>query len=132
VNRDFRFGGSTLLRTDNDGATWHTVLTFRGGGDGGCTEPGDFDVQIGGLTMDDQGRLYLARNAYAPGAVLKDDTLITSGVAFSADQGATWSDLASQQSGRITDLELGPDRQSLFAATDQGLYRLALPLAGTK
>jgi len=49
---------------------------------------------------------------------------VTSGVMQSTNAGATWNDLGSQQLGCITDLALGPDGHSLFAATDDGLFRL--------
>ena len=38
----------------------------------------------------------------------------------------TWSDLGSQQMGDVKDMALGIDAQSLFLASDQGVFRLAL------
>ena len=125
VNRDYRFGGSTLLRSDDDGTSWQSVLAFRGGGSADCTETGELNVQIAGLAADDT-RLYVARNASRPGTFPRPETIVTSGVMVSTDDGATWNDLGSQQLGHMTDLALGPDRRWLFAATDQGLLRLEL------
>jgi len=99
VNRDSRFGGSTLLRTDDGGMSWQSVLAFRGGGGRFCSEPGDLNVQISGLAADDTGGLYVARNASRPGTFPTHDTILTSGVMVSTDDGASWNDLGSQQRG---------------------------------
>ena len=39
---------------------------------------------------------------------------------------ATWSDLGRQDIGAVSDLALGVDGRNLYAATDQGLWRLPL------
>ena len=133
VNRDFRFGGSTVLRSDDDGVTWQDVLAYRGGGGPDCTEPGDWNVQLAGLAYDpeDPDRLYVARVAYDPHADFSQPAefvyaVMASGITMTRDAGTTWTDLASQQMGRLTDLTFGPDRDALYAATDQGVWRLDL------
>jgi photosystem II stability/assembly factor-like uncharacterized protein len=133
VNRDFRFGGSTVLRSDDDGATWQDVLAYRGGGLPDCTEPGDWNVQLAGLAYDpeDPDRLYVARIAYDPRADFSQPAesvypVVASGITMTRDAGTTWTDLAGQQLGRLTDLALGSDHDALYAATDQGAWRLDL------
>lgn len=124
VNRAFGFGGSTVLRSEDDGSTWQEILAYRGGGSGQlpCTEAGDWNVRIAGLAYDSDNpdRLYVARIATDPHA----HSVISSGVTMTPNGGITWTDLASQQMGSIAALALGPDSASLYAATDQGVWRL--------
>jgi hypothetical protein len=50
IDRDVRFGGATVFHSDDDGATWHQVLAFQGGGTPGYhCEPGDWSVRIKGM-----------------------------------------------------------------------------------
>ena len=133
VNRDFRFGGSTVLRSDDDGATWQGVLVYRGDGQADCTQPGDWNVQLAGLAYDpgDSDRLYVARIAYDPHADFSQPAesvyaVVTSGITMTRDAGTTWTDLAGQQMGRLIDLAMGSDHDALYAATDQGVWRLDL------
>jgi photosystem II stability/assembly factor-like uncharacterized protein len=55
-NRDARLGGSALLRSDDDAATWTEVLAFHGGGTPGYRPPEDPpeapNTRIGGLAVD--------------------------------------------------------------------------------
>jgi hypothetical protein len=90
----------------------------------------------GGLVSDsaDPDRLYVARVAYDPHADVSQTapnlyTVMTSVISMTRDAGITWTDLASQQMGLITHLALGPDRNSLFTATNQGVWRLDLSQA---
>ena len=117
VQNDFRSGGSSVFRTDNDGASWSEVLAYQGGGT--IQQPGQTpgpNVQIGGLTFDPTApeRVYVG---------LREGG---SGVQASADAGQSWAPLGQQELGPINDLALGIDARNLYAATDQGLWRLAL------
>jgi hypothetical protein len=47
-------------------------------------------------------------------------------VTASFDAGRSWSPLGRQDLGTLYDLALGIDGQNLYAATDQGVWRLAL------
>ncbi len=124
AQRDFREGGSSLFRSDDDAASWAEVLAFRGGGS--YREPDAPNVRIGGLAYDpDQpDRVYVALNRTLGSA--SDQTWLGSLALVSADGGASWSDLAEQDLGRVADLALGIDGQNLYAATDRGLRRLRL------
>jgi photosystem II stability/assembly factor-like uncharacterized protein len=124
INRDQRFGGSFLLRSDDDGGSWYTVLDHVGGG----SEDPDksrFSVTIRAIAYDpaNPASVYVARNGAYPGF---PPTPVTSGVTVSNDGGQTWSDLGNQQMGSIADLVLGLDGQYLFLASDRGVARLAM------
>ena len=131
VNRDQRVGGSSVVRSDDDGATWSEVLAYRGGGSsgpGGATPPGEDpsapNVRLGGLVYDPArpDRVYVGRQvfrgrtAFAPA--------VGGAVAASPDGGQTWADLGRQDLGAVRGLALGGGW--LFAATDRGLWRLWL------
>lgn len=124
VNADGRLGGSTLLRTDDDGATWVDILEFRGGGtqDPNASSGDVWDVQIHGLAYDisQTDTVYVARTATS--ATTDWTVPITSGVAVSTDVGQTWSDSGSQQLGTITDLAFTGDGSHLLLASDEGLF----------
>jgi hypothetical protein len=51
------------------------------------------------------------------------------GVLASSDGGASWASLGRDLSG-INDLVLSPENQTLYAATEQGLWRLDLAASG--
>jgi photosystem II stability/assembly factor-like uncharacterized protein len=89
-----------LYRSDDDGGTWTPVFT----------QPG---ATVGGL-------------AYDPAAPDRVFLALGSGVKASPDGGATWTDLGRQDLGEINALVLGIDAGNLYAATDQGLWRLHL------
>lgn len=124
INRDQRLGGSVLLRSDDDGSSWDTVLDFQGGGTFD-TDQSTFSVTIDALAYDpaNPDRVYVARAGAFPGF---PPTPVTSGITVSTDAGQTWSDLGNQQLGTIADLALGVDARYLFVATDQGVARLEL------
>jgi len=113
-----------LLRSDDDGASWDTVLDFQGGGTFNQDQTA-FSVQIAGLADDPNNpdAVYVARNGAYPGF---PPTPVTNGVTQSSDGGQTWNDLGNQQEGTIADLALGIDGQYLFLATDHGGARLPL------
>jgi photosystem II stability/assembly factor-like uncharacterized protein len=95
-------GGGRLYRSDDDGATWSEILAITSG------------PSIGGLAYDPDtpDRIYAG--------------LRSGEVRTSADAGATWSTLGRTGLGQIEDLARGLDGQYLFAATDQGVWRLPL------
>ena len=139
VNRDRRLGGSTLFRSDDDGATWTAVLAYRGGGSSGYTQstlaqpeddPNAPNVWLGGLAYDptNPDQVYVGRRSY-PGYF---DAADGGGVVASSDGGETWADLGSQDIGAVSDLALGIDGQNLYAATEHGLWRLKLVSANVR
>ena len=124
INRDQRLGGSVLLRTDDDGGSFDTVLDHQGGGTFD-PERTTFSVSIAAVAYvaSNPDTVYVARNGAFPGF---PPTLVTSGIIVSADGGQSWNDLGSQQVGTIADLALGIDGRFLFLATDRGVSRLTL------
>jgi photosystem II stability/assembly factor-like uncharacterized protein len=124
INRDQRFGGSLLLRSDDDGRSWYAVLDHVGGGTED-TDKSKFSVTIRAIAYDpaNPATVYVARNGALTGF---PPMPVTSGVAVSSDGGQTWNDLGSQQLGSIADLALGVDGQYLFLASDRGVARLAV------
>jgi photosystem II stability/assembly factor-like uncharacterized protein len=101
----FSSAGGWIYRTDDDGATWVEVLDAQSGS------------HVGGLAYDPStpDRVYAG--------------LSTGGVKTTSDGGVTWLDLGRQDLGRINDLALGIDAINIYAATDNGLWRLRLPSA---
>jgi Sortilin, neurotensin receptor 3, len=124
INRDQRFGGSSLLRSDDDGASWDLLLNHVGGGSND-PDTSNWSVTIAAIAYDasNPDNIYVARNSFAPGF---PPTLVTSGLTASTDGGQTWNDVGAQQMGTIADLALGIDARYLFLASDRGVSRLAL------
>jgi photosystem II stability/assembly factor-like uncharacterized protein len=124
VRHNWFVGGSALLRSDDDGATWSETLGFRGGGS--QRDPDGTDVRIGGLAYAPWApdRVYLALDDYR-GPVYAPN-LTGSRVAASTDGGSGWVDLGRPDLGRLQDLALGIDGRNLYAASDRGLWRLRL------
>jgi photosystem II stability/assembly factor-like uncharacterized protein len=124
INRDQRFGGSSLVRRDDDGGSWDMVLNHVGGG---STDPdkSNWTVTIAAIAYDPSNpdHVYVARNGSLFG---HPPTLVTSGLTASNDGGQTWNDIGSQQIGTISDLALGIDGRYLFLASDRGVSRMAL------
>ena len=122
ANKDFRSGGSLLLGSVDDGVTWTTLLEHNGGGTmQGAKTP---STTITGLTYDPAApqRVFLAQQE-------KTGTQPGSGahtVIASSDGGAGWSALGSRPLARVNELVLGIDGQYLFAATEQGVHRIAV------
>src|SRR5262245_44200141 len=104
ANRDARVGGSDLVRSDDDGATWTSVLAYSGG---------DPNITLGGLAYDPAN----------PDRVYVGLTTDGSGVLTSPDGGSTWCSLGQQPIGAVRDLALGVDGQNLYAATESGVWR---------
>ena len=108
------------MRTDDDGASWTSILTYRGGGSPGFAGPDNDptapNVTLGGLAYDPSNpdRVYIG---------LTGDG---SGVLTTPDGGATWCTLGQQPIGPVRDLALGIDGRNLYAATDDGVWRFEL------
>jgi hypothetical protein len=117
ANRDGRLGGSDLVRSDDDGATWTSILTYRGGGSTGFAGPDNDpslpNITLGGLTYDPSN----------PDRVYVGLTGDGSGVVTTPDGGATWCSLGLEPIGPVRDLVLGIDGRNLYAATDTGVWR---------
>jgi hypothetical protein len=120
ANRDSRTGGSSLFRSDDDGGSWTEVLAHHDG----TPRPQPTNAQIAALAYDPArpDRVYVGVNEFAGQSANR--VLATSRVRASADGGATWSDLGQRELGTISDLALGIDGQSLYAASDRGVWRL--------
>jgi hypothetical protein len=126
ANRDARLGGSGVSRSDDDGVTWAGVLAFRGGGTPGYRQPDDDpdapNVRLGGLVVDpgDAERVYVGQLSYTQ---YPPQDPVAGGVLASLDGGTSWTPLG-QDLGGVNDLLLGGDGQALYAATNQGVWRI--------
>ncbi|MCC7369549.1 MAG: hypothetical protein IT306_14065 [Chloroflexi bacterium] len=122
ANKDQRSGGSLLLTSPDDGASWTTVLEYSGGGMmQGAKTP---SVTMTALSYDPSapGRVFLAeqeKTRSAPGG----DAYRVSG---SVNGGVDWTLLGGPLAGRVNGLALGIDGRFLFAATEAGVQRLAI------
>jgi photosystem II stability/assembly factor-like uncharacterized protein len=114
ANRDQRAGGATLYASVDDGITWTEALAFEGGGT--AAQSGAPNIQLGGLAYD----------PLAPDRVYIGLAGDGRGVRSSADGGSSWLGLGREELGAIHALALGVDRSNLYAATDQGLWRVRL------
>ena len=120
ANRDARLGGSDLVRSDDDGASWASILAYRGGGSPGFAgpdnDPSAPNITLGGLTYDPSN----------PDRVFVGLAGDGSGAMFSPNGGTTWCSVGQQPIGAVRDLALGVDRANLYAATDSGVWRFQL------
>jgi photosystem II stability/assembly factor-like uncharacterized protein len=136
--RDLRLGGgSSLFRTDDDGATWVDLFSYRGGQTldqpnappatipGQGYDPNAPQVRIGGLAFDpaNPDRIFVGLNEILPS---QQPTRTASRVLVSTDAGASWTALGNRDIGLVMDLASGTDGRNLYAATDQGVWRLSL------
>jgi hypothetical protein len=123
-----RIRHSKVVRTDDNGASWTTVYEAEGGSpDSGKAKPVDF---VNELTYDPKrpDHVYAALSHYdavEPG--LREHKLAGHAVRMSRDGGATWSELGAPDAPSVTRLAVGVDGRYLFAATEKGVYRIALP-----
>lgn len=121
-NNDYRAGGSVLVTSGDDGATWTPILTNTGGGTmSGANDP---STVISGLTYDPAapGRVFVALERKR----VNLQTVEASGVTSTTDGGQTWTPLGQQDLPSVHQLGLGIDGRFLFAATQAGAYRMAL------
>jgi hypothetical protein len=134
VNRDSRIVGSLLVRTDDDGATSKVLLDLRGpppppGGSttfAACmTDPdGSADTRIQGLAYDpaQPDHVFVGFSGIPSiGSPAADSSVLAS-----LDGGTSWASVGCQSIGPVNDLALGIDGRNLYAATDTGVWRLAL------
>jgi hypothetical protein len=139
AHRDPRLlGGGSLFRSDDEGTTWNEVLAFRIGqtlaeptAPLACTPGLGCDqqaptVRLDGLTYDPSApeHLFVGLNEYNSSGYQRARNI--SQVLASADGGSTWAALGPTDPGEIHDLALGIDGTNLYAATDRGVWRLAL------
>jgi len=100
---------SRLLRSDDDGGGWTSVLEYTGP-PGSQAIPAILSVAYA-APMPDRVYVGVSHNI---------------GVRASVDGGTTWSELGLRDQGNINALALGIDGRNLYAATDHGLWRLPL------
>ena len=116
MNKDLRGGGSSVVRSDDDGATWTKVLDYAGGG--GMTGGGP-NVGITGLSVDPtNGDRLLVGLSANPGTWAMPPLL-----RLSLDGGTTWTDATSPGVTKVNDVAFGIDGRLMFAATDTGVWR---------
>lgn len=120
VNKDYRGGGSLLARSDDDGASWRTLLEYTGGG--GMSGGGP-DVSLTGLALDptNSDRLLVGLNATL------NDRPFSSTLRLSLDGGSTWADASPEGIGKLADVAFGVDGRLLFTAGETGVWRAAMP-----
>jgi photosystem II stability/assembly factor-like uncharacterized protein len=121
---------SSLLRTDDGGNTWQEVLPLPGNWSHGVRD------DQGNLVLDDQGHavsvpLHVVRIhalTYDPAQpdrvyLARDEA---SQIQASTDGGLTWTDAGQREFSAVNDLTVGIDGRNLYAATDEGVWRLGL------
>jgi photosystem II stability/assembly factor-like uncharacterized protein len=122
ANKDHRSGGSLLQTSADDGATWTTLQEHTGGG----TMQGEKDpsTTLTGLAYDPAApqRVFVAQQT-RPAKGQGDNTHAVNG---SGDGGTSWMPLGSRQLTAVNDLALGIDGRYLFAATAEGVLRIAV------
>jgi photosystem II stability/assembly factor-like uncharacterized protein len=128
AQRDFRFGGSAVLRSDDDAATWKEMLTYWGGGSDPQrqTSPDAPLMVLGGLAYDSAqpDHVYVAINESR--GWFSQRSWLGSWLQASRDGGASWTVLDDKDIGAVSDLALSVDGTTLYAATDQGVFRMHL------
>jgi hypothetical protein len=122
ANRDVRVGGAAVLASPDDARSWTQVLNFPVYGQAAGA---DSNVALGGLAYDPShpDTVYVAVNHFEARSHTRPSS---SGVLASSDGGFTWNEFGRQDLPPIRDLALGIDARNLYAATDAGVYRMAL------
>jgi len=105
------YGGGSLhlARSDDGGRNWSTVLAM------GFTARSFSKPWALAYDTEMPDRLWLGRSE------------VGGGVLESRNGGLTWTEAGRQDLGGIASLALSGNRRYLFAATDRGVWRLALP-----
>jgi hypothetical protein len=122
ANNDFRSGGSLVVTSADDGATWTPIIEHKGGGT--MTGAMDASTVITGLAYDPATpvRVFVGQER----KFVSSQTIEASGVVATADGGQSWAPIGQQDLPHISQLLLGIDDLNLFAATETGVWRLAL------
>jgi hypothetical protein len=139
--------GVSILRSEDDGATWLQILSLGSVSDTLVRTPAAtpvpneshdllapirFDVTAIAIGPADPLVAYVGiaqsmtvgRERSTPGRILRYSLETSS----SGSRYHRWRDLAVISQGRLLDLAVSTDGQYLYAATDNGLWRLADPL----
>lgn len=117
---------SKLMRTDDDGATWTSVFDEDSGEPYKNPKAVDF---IGELAYNPQqpDHVFAVFERYVPNTDrYKELEPVGFTVRMSQDGGASWIDLGAGGLPKVNRLAVGIDGRYLFAATAEGVYRLAL------
>ena len=118
--RDIRLGGSALVRTDDGGATWQSLLD-------------QLDVPSGFPLQRQVALAALAAEVPALNRLFAGVGGATGrGVLGSEDGGATWGPVGSPDMGPVAALALDSARNLLFAGASTGLWQLADPRPSTR
>ena len=125
-------GGSTVYRSDDDGATWSAVLAFRDGVVANSETVGGAGTLVSGIAYDPlvPDHLWVALTTIAADPDDPSVRNVTGRIAESHDGGASWAD-PDQAIGPANDLALGVDGRNLYASTPTGVWRLNLNSAST-
>jgi hypothetical protein len=121
-----RIRHSKVMRTDDDGATWTTIYEDDSGEPYKSPKPVDF---VSLLTYDPRrpDDLFAVFEHYEPSRD-RFEELKPRGftVKMSRDAGATWCEVGARDLPKVSSLAVDVDGRFLYAATAEGVYRLAL------
>jgi hypothetical protein len=116
-----------VVRSADDGVTWTTIYEADGGRpDQGEAKPVDF---VSTLTYNPQrpDDVFAVMSHYEPSPErYAQHKLAGFDVRRSQDGGMTWDELGAPDASSVSQLAVGIDGRYLFAATDKGVYRIAL------
>jgi hypothetical protein len=113
-------GGSAIIRSDDDGATWTTVLNNTSDGD---ASDGGADVMISGLTIDQTNPDRVLASLVPWG----DPRKFTARMMMSLDGGLTWTEISSAGMYYPQDVASGIDGKTMFVADGAGAWRAPAP-----
>jgi hypothetical protein len=102
------FPGS-VYRSDDDGVTWERVFQLDK-----VPERIQPDFRVLALDPNNPDRLFAGWSC------------AECGVQASFDGGVSWAPFGRQDTGRVNDVLLGIDGRNVYAATDQGVWRMSL------
>jgi hypothetical protein len=119
---------SKVVRSADDGVTWTTMYEAEGGSpDQGEAKPVDF---VSTLAYDPRrpDNIFAVMSHYEPSPERgAQHRLAGFDVRRSQDGGMTWNELGAPDASSVSQLAVGIDGRYLFAATDKGVHRIALP-----